>query len=207
MKAIAVGPTNKSSRPSTPASAAARLTRVFLATEYVASAPSARRSSVRAPTDRPRYSVTTVAVELLNCSAISATAVTFSGFAILRLLSDVGSDPNYRPEVAIQQNAPDAERSGAQIGHTKRAEARVEYLPRLSLRGPPAAAGPSTEPRRERRPTVFGRTDWVAIEHVDNFASEYRVVRPSAKTGSHHPSRTVSTDRKSVAHITIDRQQ
>lgn len=60
--AIAVGPTNSSSRPSTPASAAARLTSVFLAMVYVAESPSERRRSLRLATVSPRYSVTSVAV-------------------------------------------------------------------------------------------------------------------------------------------------
>ena len=39
-----------------------------------------RRSSARLATVRPRYSVTTVAVEALNCSAMSATAVALSAW-------------------------------------------------------------------------------------------------------------------------------
>src|ERR1700679_288441 len=95
--AIAVGPTNSSSSPSTPASDAARLISVFLATEYVAEPDSDRRSSARLATVRPRYSVITVAVELLNCSAMSATAVALSAWA---MHSSLGSRPgnNERPD-------------------------------------------------------------------------------------------------------------
>lgn len=82
MNAMAVGPAKSSSRPSTPASEAARLTSVFLATEYVADAPSERRSSARLATVRPRYSVTRAAVDSLNCSAMSATAVALSALAM-----------------------------------------------------------------------------------------------------------------------------
>src|SRR6202034_2264242 len=83
--------------PSTPASDAARLISVFLATEYVAEPDSDRRSSARLATDRPRYSVITVAVELLNCSAMSATAVALSACA---MHSSLGSRPgnNERPD-------------------------------------------------------------------------------------------------------------
>src|ERR1700733_1574893 len=95
--ALAVGPTNSSSRPSTPASDAARLISVFLATEYVAEPDSDRRSSARLATDRPRYSVITVAVELLNCSAMSATAVALPACAMHSSLgSRLGN--NERPD-------------------------------------------------------------------------------------------------------------
>src|SRR5271156_1044218 len=95
--AIAVGPTNSWSSPSMPASDAARLISVFLATEYVAEPASDRRSSARLATVRPRYSVITVAVELLNCSAMSATAVALSAWA---MHSSLGSRPgnNERPD-------------------------------------------------------------------------------------------------------------
>src|SRR5690606_27569404 len=87
MKAIAVGPTNRSSRPCTPASAAARLTSVFFATRYFAPAPRARRSSVSWDTERPSYLVITAAELVRKSSASSATAATLLGFAIQRLLS------------------------------------------------------------------------------------------------------------------------
>ena len=44
--------------------------------------PSERRSSAMLATVSPRYSVTTVAVEALNCSVISATAVALSALAM-----------------------------------------------------------------------------------------------------------------------------
>src|SRR5699024_2751812 len=69
------------------ASCAARLTRVFLATVYVAPAPRDFRSSVTCGTESPRYSVTTAVVEFWKCSLISATAWTLAGFAMFRLLS------------------------------------------------------------------------------------------------------------------------
>src|ERR1700761_8370462 len=98
--AIAVGPTNSSSSPSTPASDAARLIRVFLATEYVAEPDSDRRSSARLATVRPRYSVITVAVEALNCSAMSATAVALSAWAMHTSLGSGLTRPgnNQRPD-------------------------------------------------------------------------------------------------------------
>src|SRR6202044_2584528 len=106
--AIAVGPTNSSSSPSTPASEAARLISVFLATEYVAEPASERRSSARFATVRPRYSVITVAVELLNCSAMPATAVALSACA---MHPSLGSGPGLDsgPE---NTNAPTQQRSG-----------------------------------------------------------------------------------------------
>src|SRR4051794_21645635 len=82
MNAMAVGPVNSASRPSTPAAEAARFTRVFLATEYVADDPRDLRRSARLATVSPRYSVTTVAVDSLNCSAMSATAVAFPALAM-----------------------------------------------------------------------------------------------------------------------------
>src|SRR5712672_3240415 len=103
--AIAVGPTNNSSRPSMPASAAARFTRVFLATVYVAESPSDRRRSLRLATVSPRYSVTSVAVDPLNCSAMSATAVAFSALA-MHASSWLG------PQVSGHDERPDADRSG-----------------------------------------------------------------------------------------------
>src|SRR5690349_1573205 len=104
--AIAVGPTNRSSRPSMPASAAARLTSVFLATVYVAESPSERRRSLRLATVSPRYSVTSVAEASLNCSAMSATAVALSALAMHAsswLVASVNPEKHERP---------DADRSG-----------------------------------------------------------------------------------------------
>ena len=87
MKAIAVGPTSRSSTPLTPASRAAMVVSVFFDTAYVASSPRARRRSFSAFTDKPRYSVSTAPEELLNLLVSSATAATFSGFAISVLQS------------------------------------------------------------------------------------------------------------------------
>src|ERR1700754_3362065 len=90
MKASAVGPENRLSSPSLPASVAARLASVFFDTEYLVSLPSERRSSVIWETDGPRYSVNTVADELLKSSVSSATAVALSartGLSAMSLLS------------------------------------------------------------------------------------------------------------------------
>ena len=73
-----------------PASAAARLASVFLATAYVVWSPSARRSALSCATVSPRYSVSTVAVEDRKCSVSSATAVALSvrtGLSAMSLLS------------------------------------------------------------------------------------------------------------------------
>src|ERR1700753_2734367 len=141
--AIAVGPMNNSSSPSTPASDAARLISVFLATEYVADPDSDRRSSARLATVRPRYSVITVAVELLNCSAMSATAVALSAWA---MHSSLGSRPG-------NNERPDA---GSGRGVIFRRRAAKEGLPR-----PPAwAAGNSRTFNRllgDRRSSVDRR--------------------------------------------------
>src|SRR5262249_35471798 len=77
-KASAVGPVNRASRPSMPASAAARLAKVFLVTAYVVVLPSARRRVVICATVSPRYSVSTVAGELRKWSVSSATAAPLS---------------------------------------------------------------------------------------------------------------------------------
>src|SRR4051794_18581052 len=77
---MAVGPCSRLSSIDTPASAAARLVRVFLTTAYVVSRPRAWRRSVICLTVRPRYSVMTAADEDVKCSVISATALTFSVF-------------------------------------------------------------------------------------------------------------------------------
>jgi hypothetical protein len=89
--ASAVGPVNSSSRPAIPASTAARFASVFFATEYVVSRPSERRRSVICRTVRPRYSVSTVAVEPRKCSVSSATAVALSArtLSAMSLLSVV----------------------------------------------------------------------------------------------------------------------
>src|ERR1700761_3750725 len=133
--AIAVGPTNNSSSPSTPASDAARLISVFLATEYVADPDSDRRSSARLATDSPRYSVITVAVEALNCSAMSATAVALSARA---MHTSFGVLKRPSPEMT---NAPTQEAVGAR---TLRRRAPTTVCLVL-LRGPPGIPGPSTD--------------------------------------------------------------
>src|ERR1700730_1991010 len=130
--AIAVGPTNSSSSPSTPASDAARLISVFLATEYVADPDSDRRSSARLATVRPRYSVITVAVELLNCSAMSATAVALSAWA---MHSSLGSRPG-------NSERPDAGSGRGVSIPWARGQRRVCLV---LLRGPPGIPGPSTD--------------------------------------------------------------
>src|ERR1700712_511351 len=113
MNAMAVGPVNSSSRPVTPASDAARFTRVFLATEYVAEPPRDLRRSARLATVSPRYSVTTVAVDSLNCSVMSATAVALSALAMHA--SYLGLGPSINPGWVLTPettNAPGAERPG-----------------------------------------------------------------------------------------------
>ena len=67
---------------SIPASLAAILVSVFFTTAYVAFSPSERRSSLSCATVRPRYSVSTAAFELRNCSASSATAAALSALAM-----------------------------------------------------------------------------------------------------------------------------
>src|SRR5262249_55812899 len=119
------------------------------------------RSSVILLTDRPRYSVTTVAVDALNCSVISATAVIFSAFAILRLLSGCRFScelPSSITGASEKANAPVAERSrGAQ-------ETRFHAsfpTPALPAWVASNIAGPSTA--RGQQPTVFGRT--IGVDH------------------------------------------
>ena len=82
MNATADGPTRRSSAISTPASFAAIFVRVFFTTEYLVVVPSARRSSFIDVTERPRYSVSTVALAVRKSSASSATADVLSGRAI-----------------------------------------------------------------------------------------------------------------------------
>ncbi len=113
---------------------------------------SATQLSQILPTDRPRYSVTTAAVEPLNCSVISATAETFSGFAILRLLSVTVVFPVSRlGRPTGNRRAGNDKRPGA--GHTGR-ERGIRTARRRSfrnspnlvlLRGPPDESGPSTD--------------------------------------------------------------
>ena len=86
MNAIAVGPVSKSSRPSMPASLAAILKRVFLATEYSTSNPRSLRSSCSWDTVRPRYSVNTTELAPASFSFSSARSAVFFGFAIVSRL-------------------------------------------------------------------------------------------------------------------------
>src|SRR3954452_11806613 len=81
-KATAVGPLNRSSSVVIPASLAAILVSVFFTTAYWAFSPSDRRSVLSCATVRPRYSVSTAAFELRNCSVSSATEAALSGLAI-----------------------------------------------------------------------------------------------------------------------------
>src|SRR6201997_5429858 len=150
--AIAVGPTNSSSSPSTPASDAARLISVFLATEYVADPDSDRRSSARLATVRPRYSVITVAVELLNCSAMSATAVALSAWA---MHSSLGSRPGNKRTPRRRK------RSGREYS----VGARPRKVCLVLLRGPPGIPGPSTDC------SVTDGLRWIADHHKIGRAS------------------------------------
>src|ERR1700722_8539255 len=144
--AIAVGPTNSWSSPSMPASEAARLISVFLATEYVADPASDRRSSAKLATDKPRYSVIRVAVEALNCSAMSATAVALSAWP---MHTSLGSRPG-------NDGRPDAEAVGAGT-FRRRAPTRVCLV---LLRGPPGIPGPSTDC------SVTDGLWWIADHHT-----------------------------------------
>ena len=82
MNATADGPASRVGSISTPASFAAIFVRVFFTTEYLVSLPSARRSSFIDVTERPRYSVSTVAFAVRKSSVSSATAAALSGRAI-----------------------------------------------------------------------------------------------------------------------------
>src|ERR1700754_2934900 len=126
--AIAVGPPNSSSSPPIPASAAARFTRVFLATVYVAESPSDRRRSLRLATVSPRYSVTSVAEAPLNCSAMSATAVALSALAMhaSSLVGTIGRHPRRRQRGRKTTNAPTQTGRGAHVASSL-----------VLLRGPP----------------------------------------------------------------------
>src|ERR1700733_980617 len=159
--AIAVGPTNSSSSPSTPASDAARLISVFLATEYVAEPDSDRRSSARLATVRPRYSVITVAVELLNCSAMSATAVALSAWA---MHSSLGSRPgnNERPDAG-------SGRGVISVG------ARPTKVCLVLLRRPPGSSRTFNRLLGDRRSSVDRR-------------QPYRGLPPAAKTAPVTPA-------------------
>ena len=81
-KASAEGPARSASSISMPAFLAAIFVRVFLTTEYLVVAPSERRSSFIDVTERPRYSVSTVAFAERKSSVNSATAASLSGRAI-----------------------------------------------------------------------------------------------------------------------------
>ena len=82
INATADGPASRDGSISTPASFAAIFVRVFFTTEYLVLLPSARRSSFIDVTERPRYSVSTVAFAVRKSSVNSATAAALSGRAI-----------------------------------------------------------------------------------------------------------------------------
>ena len=80
--ATAVGPSRRASSSATPASAAARIIKVFLTIANRACSDSARRSSVASWTDRPRYSARSKASEAWMRSLSAATFAIFSAFGI-----------------------------------------------------------------------------------------------------------------------------
>ena len=82
MNATAEGPASSDSSISTPAFFAAIFVSVFFTTEYLVSVPSDRRSCFIDVTERPRYSVSTVALAVRKSSVSSATADSLSGRAI-----------------------------------------------------------------------------------------------------------------------------
>ena len=113
MKAIALGPRKRSSIPVTPASFAAILVKVFFTTAYVTVSPSVRRNSLSCATVSPRYSVSTVALEVRKWSARSATVVTFVGRAmgLLSLRSHQAKRPGagargWEPQLAAELRNP-----------------------------------------------------------------------------------------------------
>src|SRR6201987_2218996 len=137
--AIAVGPAKSSSRPSIPASEAARLMSVFLATAYVADPARERRSSARLATVKPRYSVIRVAVESRNRSVMSATAVALSALAMhsscvkamRRVVCDHRGTPNApRPPKPRARARTDQPRLTTELGR-HHAQARQELQPRV----------------------------------------------------------------------------
>jgi len=60
---------------------------VFLTMAYDVSLPSAVRSAVTCLTDKPRYSVSTAAVEVRKASVSAATAAALSGRTVARRCS------------------------------------------------------------------------------------------------------------------------
>ena len=104
--ATADGPVSSgASSFSSPACSTAILVSVFFTTANVAASPRVPRSSRSCATLRPRYSVSTAPAEFWNRSVSSATAATFSAFA-MGLLSRSG-----RPG---KEERPGRGRSGAQ---------------------------------------------------------------------------------------------
>src|SRR5918996_6244679 len=157
-KATAVGPLNRSSSVEIPASLAAILVSVFFTTAYWAFSPSERRRFLSCATVRPRYSVSTAAFELRNCSASSATAAALSGLAMSVGLLPGDDD---RSEGAVKNETPRRRRTGRSstgirsasnelTGALPQSPARVVRGIQRILRPP----GPLTSARQ--RPAVFG---------------------------------------------------
>lgn len=140
-KATAVGPANRSSSVSIPASLAAILVSVFFTTAYWAFSPSERRSCLSCATVRPRYSVSTAAFELRNWSASSATAAALSGLAMSVGLLPGDED---RSEGAGKDETPRHRCQGVAQPH------EVRELSTVTCAGRPCSTDPSVAaPLRE----------------------------------------------------------